>query len=118
MTEDQSPPDPPGDLPAYVTDPLERQSLDRLEQIRQYVETLLAHRRAQAQRDLEADDVAHPDEEVLDIDERSSGPTRVVKRIPCGKDTCSTCPHGPYLYHVHRDGDSLVWEYQGPADVD
>lgn len=48
--------------------------------------------------------------EVLSEDSYS----RVVRDVECGNDACSSCPHGPYEYHVHAESDgSQRWEYRG-----
>lgn len=109
-------PTPPADLPAYVADPIERQGPDALESVRDYVDELLAYRRALEAEDLESDELAADDEEVVDVEENEDR-TIVVKKVPCGKD-CDGCPHGPYKYAVKREGDSLNWEYLGKAEGD
>jgi len=108
------PPAPPADLPAYVTDPMERQSPDALEAIRNYADELLAYHRAVEAQDLDGDDLAGDGEEVVDVED-DGDETIVVKKVPCGKD-CDGCPHGPYKYSVQREGDSLNWEYLGKAE--
>lgn len=105
-------PEPPPELPAYVVDPLRRQDRDTLEAVREYVGELIAAREAAAEAALDADELADAGEEVVDVEESPSG-TRVIKKVPCGKDSCTSCPHGPYEYRVQRDGDTLDWEYVG-----
>lgn len=61
-------PMPPANLPAYVTGPIERQGPDTLEA-----------------QDLEGNDLASDDEEIVDVEENEGG-TIVVKKVPCGKD--------------------------------
>lgn len=107
-------PEPPADLPAYVTDPIERQDPNTLASIRDYVDELLAYHRAVEAQALEGDDLADQDEELVDVED-SEGGTIVVKKVPCGKD-CDGCPHGPYKYRVSREGDSVEWEYLGKAE--
>lgn len=113
--EGGSGPKPPADLPNYVVDPLHRQSLDQLRTIRSYVDELIAHQEAVAEQDLETEQLADEDEDVVAVEEDSGG-TTVIKRVSCGKDSCTTCPHGPYVYEVHREGEDLRWEYKGRAD--
>lgn len=110
-----SDPEAPADLPSYVTDPLRRQDLARLRAIRAYVDALIDARETAADRTLTEADVADDTEEVIDVAETTHG-TRVVKKVPCGKDGCSSCPHGPYEYRVRREGESLDWEYVGAVD--
>lgn len=107
-------PAPPAELPAYVTDPIERQDPDALETIRDYVDELLAYHRALEAQDLEDDELAADDEELVDVEENEGG-TVVIKKVPCGKD-CAGCPHGPYKYVVTREGESLTWDYRGKVD--
>ena len=33
--------------------------------------------------------------------------------LSCGKAACTKCPHGPYLYGYHRDGDIAKATYYG-----
>ncbi len=108
---EQSKPEPPSDLPAYVAEPLHRQGRDTLEVVRDYVDELLAYYRAREAADIENDELAADDEQLVDVETEQSG-TIVVKKVPCGKD-CGGCPHGPYKYRVQRHGDSLDWEYLG-----
>lgn len=106
-------PSPPAELPAYVTDPIQRQDPETLEAISDYVADLLAYHRAIEAQSLEDEDIADDGEEVVDIEESAEG-TVVTKKQQCGKD-CGGCPHGPYRWLVTRDGDSLNWEYLGKA---
>jgi hypothetical protein len=107
-------PAPPAELPAYVTDPIERQDPDALEAVRDYVDDLLAYHRTVEAQDLEGDDLADEGEELVDVEENEGG-TIVVKKVPCGKE-CDGCPHGPYAYRVQRQGDKVEWEYLGKRD--
>jgi len=43
-----------------------------------------------------------------------------LETVRCGKEGCTTCPHGPYWYAYYREGDKLRSRYIGrelPADV-
>ena len=74
-----------------------------------WAEDLAEHRE---QRPIEADDK----EELVEVEDNDdTAGTKVVKKVPCGKD-CDGCPHGPYEYRVHRDGKNLKWEYVGPIN--
>ena len=108
-------PSPPTDLPAYVTDPIQRQDPETLEVIRDYVDDLLAYHRAREDEILDEGELATDDEELVDVEESDSG-TIVVKRVPCGKN-CDGCPHGPYAYMVQRQGDSIEWKYRGKVET-
>jgi hypothetical protein len=66
--------------------------------------------------DISASEVEVPDEETIETVNDSGATTTVIKKIPCGKESCSTCPHGPYRYEVHREDGTLVWEYKGAVD--
>jgi hypothetical protein len=106
-------PSPPSDLPAYLTDPVDRQSPDELRALAEYA----LKRAAWADRDLDTDELDVDDAEEL-VDVKSDGKEGYVveKKIPCGKD-CSGCPHGPYRYRQWRDGDTVRSEYLGKADA-
>ena len=100
----------PESIPAYVHEGVHRQDPETLRELAAWCEDLADHREAQP---IEVGD----DEELVDVEESSgSTATTVTKKVPCGKD-CGGCPHGPYTYEVHREGDGLVWEYIGPASV-
>lgn len=102
-------PDPPEAIPDYVLEGVQARDTETLALLATYVDELITYRR---QRPIEVDE----DEELVDIDdeEGSGDGTKVIKKVPCGKD-CNGCPHGPYEYRVHREGRTLRWEYVGPA---
>lgn len=103
-----SPPKCPSGIPKYLRDGLIKQNYDTLLDVQTYVNELLEWQ------------ITPPDEIEFDDDEEEvntateTNYTRVVKRVPCGKD-CGGCPHGPYVYHVNRQGGRLVWTYAGKA---
>ncbi|ELZ26526.1 hypothetical protein C475_08872 [Halosimplex carlsbadense 2-9-1] len=104
--------DPSEHIPQYILDGLDRQDVRSLEAIIQYSR----ERIEELQAEINEEELADDDEEVVDVDvEASPGWTRVVKKVPCGKD-CGGCPHGPYVYMVKRTGDGLTWDYRGRAD--
>jgi len=50
----------------------------------------------------------------------SGSVTYRLEAVRCGKEGCTTCPHGPYWYAYFREGDKLRSRYIGrelPADV-
>mgnify|MGYP000162150059 CR=1 FL=1 len=104
-------PAPPKSLPKYVREGVERQDTDTLQELAEWAEELAEWKNREVKpADIEEELVS--DEQLEDIETPSSGGTIVEKKIPCGKD-CGGCPHGPYRYEVHREGDSLKWEYKG-----
>lgn len=104
-------PQPP-ELAQYLLDAVDRQDPDDLRDLAHYA----LERAAWLDRDLDPDDVDVDDaEELVDVKNTSSG-TKVIKKVPCGKDSCTTCPHGPYEYRNYREGDKVRTEYIGPAD--
>ena len=103
-----SQPEPPDTIPKYIYEGLEKQDVATLEDVISYAEELIDYR-TQPPEEVDADE----DEEIVEKEKRN-GYTRVVKKVPCGKD-CSGCPHGPYVYHVSRSGNGLDWEYIGPV---
>jgi len=104
-------PTPPDEIPTYVADGLVRQNTETLQAIIEYCQRLQGH----YEREVEQAELADENEEVVDVEDTESG-TVVIKKVPCGKENCSTCPHGPYEYLVTREGDSLNWEYKGAVD--
>jgi len=108
MTEEPEPPD----AAAYLVDALDRQDAETLREVAAYAEA----RAEWLDRDLEPDELAGDDEEIVDeVDDASGKGTVVEKLISCGKSSCSSCPHGPYRYRQWRDGDTVRSEYLGPA---
>jgi len=99
------------DLPAYLVRPLGKTSTENLEKLVSVIAEELQERHSVEKEEIEASE----GEEIVEVQEQSSGPTTVVKKIPCGKE-CNGCPHGPYEYQVQRTGDGLEWEYIGPVD--
>jgi len=108
-------PTPADKIPAYVVDGIDRQDVETLEAIEEYARARREHLEALEERDLAQDELADAGEDLVDVEDTDSG-TVVIKKVPCGKD-CDGCPHGPYKYIVRREGDSLSWEYDGPADA-
>ncbi|WP_160135798.1 hypothetical protein [Halococcus salsus] len=104
-------PQAPASVPKYVREGVEAQDSSTLREIAAWCEELADYRE---QRSVEVDD----EEELVDVEndggDESAG-TTVIKKVPCGKENCSTCPHGPYEYRVHREGKDLKWEYIGPV---
>lgn len=50
----------------------------------------------------------------------SGSVTYRLETVRCGKESCSSCPHGPYWYAYYRDGEKLRSRYIGrelPDDV-
>ena len=109
QTQTATEPVAPASIPEYVREGVERQDASTLRELAAWAEELVEYRE---QRPIEADD----DEELVKVEDGDdTAGTKVVKKIPCGKD-CDGCPHGPYEYRVHRDGKKLNWEYVGPVD--
>lgn len=107
---DTSPPQPDS-LPKYLADGLPKQDTETLEDVRDYVDELLEHRRRPIdEADLPAD--AEP------VDEDAGGKGTIVKeRVKCGANcTCNDGNgHGPYKYRYYREDGKLTSEYVGKA---
>ena len=104
-------PEAPGSLPKYMREGVPKQSDETLEDLRSWIDEILEYRADISEEEIEAD----PGEEIEDVKETSSG-TVVIKKVPCGKDSCTKCPHGPYKYVVKRQDGKLNWDYKGPVD--
>ena len=100
------------ELPNYLKNPLRKTSSQNLKTVVSVAASILEERFSDPR---EEEIEAGEGEEIVEIQEQSAGPTKVVKKIPCGKD-CNGCPHGPYEYSVQRTGEGLSWEYIGPAE--
>ncbi len=112
MTDDTTQPaEPPNGVPKTIIKGMQRQDEETLVDLIAYAKDLIDH------LERPPDELADEGEEVVateDVEDRENW-TRVVKRVPCGKN-CSGCPHGPYLYLVRRKNvDKLEWRYVGKA---
>jgi len=104
-------PQPPESVPKYITEGVPKQDDTTLRELQSWIDDLIEYR-----SDISAEDIEVSEEESLEAVDDSGETTTVIKKVPCGKDACSTCPHGPYRYEVHREGGKLIWEYEGAVD--
>jgi hypothetical protein len=108
-----APPEPPETLPKYITDGVPKQDTESLHDLRDWIDNLLTYREDLSPDQIEAD----PNESIEAVEDTSEG-TVVIKKVTCGKENCKCQSgelHGPYKYVVSRQGDSLNWDYRGPA---
>ena len=104
-------PQPPDPLPNYICEGVPKQDNSTLRELRSWIDDLIEYR-----NDISPEEIEVSDDESLEAVDDTGETTTVIKKIPCGKDACSTCPHGPYRYEVHREGGKLIWEYEGAVD--
>jgi hypothetical protein len=104
-------PQPPESVPKYLAEGVPKQDGGTRRELQEWIDELIAYR-----ADISVDKIEVGDEERLEDVDDTGETTTVIKKVPCGKESCSTCPHGPYRYEVHRDGGSLAWEYKGAVD--
>ena len=109
MPADQ--PQSPESLPKYIAEGVPKQDDTTLRELQSWIDELIEYRNEISPEEIEVSD----DESLEEVD-ASGETTTVIKKVSCGKDGCSTCPHGPYRYEVHREGGSLVWDYEGAVD--
>jgi len=109
MTAEQ--PQPPERLPKYLAEGVPKQDDSTLRELEEWIDELIEYR-----ADISADEIEVAEEERLEAVDDTGETTTVIKKVPCGKESCSTCPHGPYRYEVYRDGGSLVWDYKGAVN--
>jgi len=112
------------DLPAYLLDPLERQSPDRLERVASYAQELAAWKRAQHERDTAQRRAAEAisDDERAGLDDRgiSTNPED-YEDVPSGayitiKTTKQTSDRAyRYYYWQWREGETWENEYIAPV---
>jgi hypothetical protein len=101
-------PDSPESLPKYISEGLPKQDVQTLRETAEYIDELIELMTEPVEIEPDAD------EEVVDVEESADG-SIVIKKVPCGKD-CNGCPHGPYKYRVYRQGNDVVWDYQGKVN--
>lgn len=106
-------PAPAEDIAQYIVDALDRQDPTTLRRIGEYAHALARHRESVSATEIE--DLTDDNEQVVGVTRAHSG-TIVLKEVPCGKENCSSCPHGPYKYRVYRDGNDVKTEYLGSAE--
>lgn len=104
-------PKSPEGLPNYISEGIPKQDDKTLRELQVWIDKLIEYR-----ADISVDEIEVAEKERLEAVDDTGDTTTVIKKVPCGKDACSTCPHGPYRYEVHRDGGSLVWDYEGTVD--
>jgi len=104
-------PSPPENAPQYLAEGIPKQDDETLTDLQSWIDELLAYRSNITDEDIKPD----AGETIEDIEETDSG-TVVIKKIPCGKENCTACPHGPYKYTVQRQEGSLDWTYHGPTE--
>lgn len=108
-------PQPPEELPEYVVDPIDRQELEALERVREYVTERLAYLAWKDRQPIGslADAITADRDEVV-TGERvdTDRGTYFTKWVPCGSE-CSGCPHGPYTWLYYRDNGEIHEEYIG-----
>lgn len=102
-------PDEPKNIPAYVLNPLQRQSSDLLQKIGRYCFDLAEYKRHKSYDDVEESSLDPEKQEKLKEEE---GPVEQEEMIRCGKN-CSGCPHGPYLYKYEWEDGEVVSTYEG-----
>jgi len=98
------------DLPDDLAKGITKQDDPTLQDVIWFCDDLIAWQESQ----IDPEEVAGEDEEIVDTEETSDGAI-VKKMISCGKETCQSCKHGPYAYRAYREGDKVKTEYLGPA---
>jgi len=108
------PPSPPENAPKYIKDGVLTQDLAMLEQLRDWIDEMIAYRLEPVEAD-ELPDSAEP-VDGGDTDESGKG-TLVTETVTCGDESCHCMSgsggHGPYLYRYFREGGDLTSEYVG-----
>ena len=108
----RSEPTAPDVIPEYIVTGIDRQGRETLEAIEKYARQRREYLETIEQRDLDEEDLAESDEELLDVEE-SGGGTVVIKKVPCGRD-CGGCPPWTYKNVVPREGGGVNWGCKGP----
>lgn len=121
------PPTPPANLPQYLVDPLQRQSLDDLHTVQEFVSELIKFEGSltteqpatdiEELKKLEAESLRQMDDE--ELEQKGS---IIERKVKCGRDGCQCSSgdeddmHGPYKYLYFRDTEGVVLnKYIGKA---
>ncbi|WP_317175926.1 hypothetical protein [Halomontanus rarus] len=122
MASDTPSKPPAPDLPAYLQEPLERQSPERLESIAEYATGLAAWKRRKREHELEQKraEEAVDDEELEDLEEReiATDPNE-YEDVPTSGAYITikeTKPGYRYYYWQWRDGENWRNEYIAPVN--
>lgn len=101
----------PDTIPNYLVDGLQKQDIETLRKIREFVDMLIEHK----QRPADIPEGAEP----VDDPEGGKG-TVVLETVKCGDDTCHCATgeqHGPYLYRYYRNSKGTTKsEYIGKPE--
>ncbi|WP_323676870.1 site-specific DNA-methyltransferase [Halorubellus sp. PRR65] len=111
--QESTPPSPPEGVAQYIRDAVDRQDPTTLRLIGDYAHELATHREFVPEE--EVSQVVDDEDQIAGVRRTHNG-TIVAKEVSCGKENCSSCPHGPYKYRVYRDGGNVKTEYLGPAE--
>jgi len=104
-------PQPPERLPKYFAEGVPKQDDSTLRGLQGRTDKLIEYR-----ADTSADEIEVSEKELLEAIDDTGETTTVIEKVPCGRESCSTCPHRPYRYGVHDDGGSLVWDHKGAVN--
>lgn len=116
MTENIAP-TAPESAPKYLADGIPKQDVEALEELRDYVDEMIEHKR----RPVPEAEIPDDADVVEDADSGQQG-TVYIRHNQCGDDSCHCADpddpgHGPYKYLAYRDGKgNVVTDYQGPAN--
>jgi hypothetical protein len=113
MTDADSP-TAPESLPNYLAEGIPKQDDATLEDIRAFVDDLLAHRQQAVAPDDLPDDV-----DPVEVEDDGGKGTVVKEKVTCGDESCACMDggekHGPYKYRYYYADGSLTSEYIGKA---
>jgi len=104
-------PQPPESVPKYIAEGVPKQDDTTLDELQSWIDEIIEYR-----NDISPEEIEVSDDETVEAVDDTGETTTVIKKVPCGKDPCSTCPRGPYRYEVHREGGKLIWDYEGAVD--
>lgn len=107
----------PDSLPKYLAEGLPKQDYETLEEVREYIDSLINHKKLLAEQPIDESEV--PENTEL-VDEGPKGSILHEYRT-CGDESCHCMSggekHGPYRYRVYRNGETVKKEYLGKADI-
>lgn len=119
VTDGGESPEPPGEIPKYIRDGLQKQNSDTLRAIASYANKLADYREAEAEKLLQEQGEGRPSDtpDEWEQSEWEKAVDEAQKVVPDGKGTLTTktIDGRDYYYLQWREGDAVKSKYVAPV---